>query len=103
MAKRDRESLQKMFEEQGKTNYVTNEAVDDSIVAAQYHHFPGTTVTVCCIEMKNGFTVVGKSACANPNNFDPDLGETLAFDDARQQIFTHLAFLLCEASDVEEG
>jgi hypothetical protein len=103
MAKRDRESLQARFLAEGKTNFVTTEAVEDSIAGVQYCHFEGTTVTVCCIELKNGFTVVGKSACANPNNFDQALGEELAYDDAKQQIFTHLAFLLCEAGNVAEG
>lgn len=103
MAKRDRESLQERFLAEGKTNFVTTESVDDAIDTWNYHHFKGTTVTVCCIGLKNGFTVVGKSACANPDNFDPELGRELAYDDAKQQIFTHLAFLLCEADSVEEG
>lgn len=96
MATRDREKLQEQFEEQGKTKYVTTEMVDDEIQYAQYHRFGDTTVTVCCLTLRNGFTVVGKSACANPDNFEAELGEQLAFDDARQQVFAHLAFRLCD-------
>ena len=94
MATRDRDSLQEQFEEQGKTLYVTKEMVDDEILSAQYYQFDGTTVTVCCVTLKNGFTLVGKSACANPDNFERALGESLAFEDARQQCFAFLGFRL---------
>lgn len=33
----------------------------DKVAAIQYHRFPGTTVTVACVPLKNGYTVVGKS------------------------------------------
>lgn len=96
MASRSREELQQLFEEDGKTLYVTTEMVDNEILTARYYHFDGTTVTVCCIILQNGFTSVGKSACANPDNFDPILGRELAYDDAKQQIFALLAFRICD-------
>ena len=96
MASRNREELQKQFEADGKTRYVRTEDVDAEIVSDQYHQFHGTTVTVCVIQLQNGFTVVGKSACANPDNFDEELGRSLAFDDAKQGIYTLLAFRICD-------
>ena len=96
MASRNREELQKQFEADGKTRYVRTEDVDAEILTCQYHHFEGTTVTVCVISLHNGFTVVGKSACANPDNFDPTLGRELAYDDAKQGIYSLLAFRLCD-------
>ena len=98
MATRDRDTLEEQFEAAGKTKYVTNAMVDDEILASQYHQFEGTTTTVCLITLKNGFTVLGKSACANPDNFEQELGEKLAFDDARQQIFSYLGFRICDES-----
>lgn len=97
MANRKRDELEERFEAEGKTRYVTTQMVNDEILTADYHRFPDTTVTVCCIQLHNGFTSVGKSACANPDNFDPILGRELAYDDAKQQIFTLLAFRLCDA------
>lgn len=44
-------------------------------------------LTICIITMKNGFTIVGKSACASPENFDADLGHKIAYEDARKQIW----------------
>jgi hypothetical protein len=100
MASRNREELQKQFEADGKTRYVTTEMVENEILASQYQYFIGTTVTVCVITLRNGFTVVGKSACANPDNFEESLGRELAYDDAKQQIFALCAFRLC---DVQAG
>jgi len=73
---------------------VTPQAVDDQIVSAKYHNFPNTTVTVCCLILKNGFTVVGESACASPENFDEELGKQIARDNARQQIFKLEGYVL---------
>jgi hypothetical protein len=44
-------------------------------------------LTVCVLVLKNGFTVVGKSACASPENFDAELGRKIAREDARRQIW----------------
>lgn len=66
---------------------VTEKDVNDSVRNVAYHTFPGTTTTTCCITLDNGFTVVGKSACASPANFDQSLGQRIAFDDAKRQIW----------------
>lgn len=44
-------------------------------------------LTVCVIVLRTGFTVVGKSACAGPENYDADLGHKIAREDARRQIW----------------
>ena len=44
-------------------------------------------LTLCVLTMKNGFTVVGKSACASPENFNMELGIKIAREDARRQIW----------------
>jgi len=61
--------------------------IDAAIVDAIYHVFPGTTLTVCCLVLKNGFTVTGESACASPENFNAVLGMKIAFENARQKIW----------------
>lgn len=37
--------------------------------AEAYYVFPGTTLTVCALTLRNGFQVVGESAAASPENF----------------------------------
>ena len=39
-------------------------------------------MTVCAITLKNGFVVVGDSACIDPRKFDEEIGRQVAFDDA---------------------
>lgn len=45
-------------------------------------------LTICILILRNGFTVVGKSACVSPENFDARLGQKIAREDARRQIWT---------------
>ena len=49
---------------------VTPERIEEVISKVNYHVFPHTTVTVCCITLENGFNVIGESACAYIENFD---------------------------------
>ncbi len=57
---------------------LTIEYLESLVVAEQYHVFPGTTMTVCCLTLKNGFSVIGESACINPDDFDQDIGRKIA-------------------------
>lgn len=83
--------------EQGLTApRVTPDQVDGCIVGEDYHVFPGTTVTVCCLSLRNGFTVVGESACASPSNFDEELGRKIARDNARGKIWALEGYALRE-------
>jgi hypothetical protein len=53
-------------------------------------------LTVCLVVMRNGFTVLGKSAPASPENFDAELGRKLAYEDAVRQIWPLMGFALKE-------
>ena len=46
--------------------------------------------------VKNGFKVVGKSAPASPENFDPEKGRELAYEDAFRQLWPLEGYLLRE-------
>ena len=75
---------------------VTPETVDAAIAAAEYHVFAGSTLTVCCLTLRNGFTVTGESACASPENFDAELGRKIAFGKARDKIWMLEGYALRE-------
>lgn len=66
---------------------ITPEMVDDCIMHEQYHVFPGTTLTVCALTLKNGYEVVGESACASPENFNAEIGRKIARENARGKIW----------------
>lgn len=75
---------------------LTPASIDATIVGEQYHVFPSTTLTVCCLHLKNGFTVTGESACASPENFDPEIGRKIARQNAREKIWGLEGYLLRE-------
>ena len=52
------------------------------------------TLTVCLVTMRNGFTVIGKSAPASPENFDAALGRKFAYEDAVRQLWPLMGFAL---------
>lgn len=68
--------------------------IDDTIVSEQYHIFPGTTMTVCALSLRNGFIVTGESAAASPENFDAAIGRKIARENARNKIWALEGYLL---------
>ena len=71
--------------------------IDAQIVAEDYHVFPGTTLTVCALTLRNGFNVTGESAAASPENFDREIGRKIARDNARNKIWALEGYLLRSA------
>lgn len=76
---------------------VTHEHVASLILGADYHIFPGTTVTVCLLRLANGYTATGESACVDPANFDVALGKKIAYSRALDKIFQLEGYLLKQA------
>lgn len=77
---------------QCKYPFVKPEIVDQMIDHADYWHVPESSTMVCCITLKNGFTVVDHAACCDKRNFNEDIAKRLSFSKARDQIFHYLAF-----------
>lgn len=53
-----------------------------------------TLLSFCVLVMRNGYTVVGKSACASAENFDAELGRSIARRDAISQCWPLLGYEL---------
>lgn len=66
---------------------VTPERIEQVIASETYYVFPGTTVTIACLSLRNGFRVIGESACASPENFDEAIGRKIARENAKQKIW----------------
>lgn len=70
------------------------------------HFYPGfahnpainslDVLTVCIIVLKNGFTLIGKSAPADAANFDREAGKKFARDDAMRQAWPLMGYALRE-------
>lgn len=76
---------------------LTPDMIDDVIIGEDYHVFPGTTVTVCCLKLRNGFNTTGISASASPENFDAEIGRKIARNNAREKIWPLEGYLLRQA------
>lgn len=55
-----------------------------------------TVLTICLVVTRNGFTLIGKSAPASPENFDAELGRKLAYEDAVRQLWPLMGYALRE-------
>lgn len=73
---------------------LTPELIDNAITVEDYHVFPGSQTTICCLTLVNGFTVTGESACASPENFNAELGRKIAHANARNKIWALEGYLL---------
>lgn len=73
---------------------VTPERLEQVIASEQYHVFPGTTFTACLLTLENGYTVIGESACASPENFNAELGRKIARSNAVNKIWQLEGYLL---------
>lgn len=51
-------------------------------------------LSICILVMRNGFTVIGKSAPASPENFNAELGKKFAYEDAVRQLWPLMGFAL---------
>ena len=75
---------------------ITPDHLETVITSEQYHIFPNTTFTACLLTLKNGYTVLGESACASPENFNAALGRKIARSNAVNKIWALEGYLLKE-------
>lgn len=75
-------------------NRVTHERIEQVISLTQFFVIPNTTVTICCLTLDNGYTVIGESACINPDNFNAELGRGIALENAKEKIWALEGYLL---------
>lgn len=83
----------------GKFPKVTEAGIKDKIAHATYlvHQMStGGILTICVLEMSNGFAVHGVSAAADPRNHNQEIGNRYAFENAFKQLWQLEGYLLRE-------
>ena len=73
---------------------LTPALIDSKVKSVEFHVFGETCLTVCCMTLENGFTVTGESACASPENFNAEIGQKIAEEQARNKIWMLEGYLL---------
>ncbi|MCA7085837.1 hypothetical protein K7G19_19800 [Cupriavidus sp. DB3] len=55
---------------------------------------PLALLTFCVLVLRNGFTVTGESACASPENFDPEIDRKIARQNAVAKVWPLMGYSL---------
>ncbi|SHF13641.1 Phage protein (N4 Gp49/phage Sf6 gene 66) family protein [Tissierella praeacuta DSM 18095] len=79
-----------------KTKTVTKEQIDEILSKSQFKEFHRIFDKQCVVValLPNGFTIVGESACVDPNNYDETIGYDLAVRDIEKQLWMLEGYLL---------
>lgn len=75
---------------------VTKDSIEAKILKIDYLVLPESTVTLCNITLKNGYSVRGESACVDPRNFNFEIGKGLAYKQAFDKLWPLEGYLLAE-------
>lgn len=68
--------------------------VPDSFQPSVPSGSPLELLTICILVLENGFTVMGSSACASPENYDEEIGRKIAKENAQSEIWKLEGYLL---------
>lgn len=77
---------QKVTEQELEWTRPVGETFDNHIESVHYYTFPDTTVTVCCLKLRNGDVVVGDSTTTSQDIFDEDVGKEVAYNEAKKKM-----------------
>jgi len=72
---------------------LTPDLIESKIVREDYYLLTDV-LTVCVLTLENGCTVTGESACASPANYNKEIGDRIARDNAKENIWVLEGYLL---------
>ena len=73
---------------------LTPEYIDSVIAGETYTNLPDGRTVICQLTLKNGYTIEGKSACVSKDNFNQEIGNKIARQNAREKIWELEGYLL---------
>lgn len=81
----------------GTDGVVGASAGQNESLLREYATYPGSPlslITICILTLRNGFTVVGHSACASPENFNAEIGRKVAREAAIREVWPLMGYEL---------
>ena len=75
---------------------VTLEGMLAKVADSQFLLLPDGRTTLCILTMTSGFTVRGESSCVCKENYNQELGEKYAREDAVKKLWPMEGYLLAE-------
>lgn len=76
-------------------NRVTLAQIDAAIDKVEFINPSSAPLfTIAVVTLKNGFVVTGESAAADPANFDRDLGQAFALEQAKRKVWPLMGYCL---------
>lgn len=96
MSKNEQKIEQEIQEKGLNAPRLTPEYIDSVIVGESYTNLPDGRTIICQLTLKNGFTIDGKSACVSKDNFNQEIGNKIARQNAREKIWELEGYLLKE-------
>lgn len=85
-------------------NRVALKSLEENIDVVEYlypQHAPH--FTLCVLHLKNGYVITGQSAPADPANFNLELGQKFAREDAIRKTWPLAGYALCEKLAAEKA
>ena len=74
---------------------VTPARIQEVIAKAEFYRLT-ERLTVCVLTLRNGFVVTGESSCVSLENFDEEIGNKIARENAENKIWELEGYLLRE-------
>lgn len=81
---------------------VSRESIEAKIANVAYMQL-GQKLTLAIVTLKNGYEIIGASACVDPANFDAKLGEEYALENAIDKLWPLEGYLLQEKLATVKG
>ena len=70
--------------------------IDAKIKDAKFTILEDGRTTICNLYLENGFTIRGESSCVSKDNFNKDIGEQIALENAKNKVWELEGYLLAE-------
>ena len=77
-------------------DHLTQNDINAKIKDVKFTVLEDGRTTICNLYLENGFTVRGESSCVSKDNFNKNIGEQIALENAKNKVLELEVYLLAE-------